>query len=275
MPTTRAQRKVIIKEDAKYALEELWSYDPEDAFYKIFKREAKHGRVDVIISLSKEDICQLSYRDDSNNVVHVSRTEAGKIKILQFYFKNLHDHGSYPDDILFCFTSISFEECKIFRKHHNNTLTSQGDNVSAPIPNNLLHSSQINKTSKSSLTKNQFIAPKLSSSIKPSASTSSSLIKDTSPLNPDGSQHLEFDSLDYAEPNPSISSLFDQMIGSSAISNGEETLSEDIECSSNSPASIFNDRMTSKVERNTGCKGALQISCIHSPYYSWGAFAPR
>ena len=34
---TRAERKVIIDEDAKHVLEELWNYEPDDVFYKVFK----------------------------------------------------------------------------------------------------------------------------------------------------------------------------------------------------------------------------------------------
>ena len=59
----------------------------------------------------------------------MSRAEAGKIRTLRFYFKNLHDQGSCPHDISFRFTSVSFEECETFRKHLNKTLASQGDDV--------------------------------------------------------------------------------------------------------------------------------------------------
>ena len=40
---TRAERKAIIDEDAKHVLEKLWGYEPDDVFYKIFKRESKTG----------------------------------------------------------------------------------------------------------------------------------------------------------------------------------------------------------------------------------------
>lgn len=108
----------------KHVLEELLSYGPEESFYKIFEREAKHERVDNILVLCTEDILQQSHRDDSNNVIHVSRSEAGKIIILRFYLKNLHTQGSYSDDISFRFTSISFEEHETFRKHCDKTLAS-------------------------------------------------------------------------------------------------------------------------------------------------------
>lgn len=91
----------MIKEDAKHALEELWGYDPEDSFYKIFKREAKNEGVYVILGLSKEDIYQLSCRDDSNKVVYTNRAEAGAIRTLWFCIKNSHNQGLYPDGISF------------------------------------------------------------------------------------------------------------------------------------------------------------------------------
>ena len=57
---TRAERKAIIDEDAKHVLEELLDYEPDDVFYKIFKRESKIGGVDDILALPKKDILELS-----------------------------------------------------------------------------------------------------------------------------------------------------------------------------------------------------------------------
>ena len=106
MSTARAQRKFIIKEDAKHVLEELWGYHPEDIFYKIFERETKCRGVYDILVLSAEDILHL---------FHASRDEADKISTLRFYLKNLLDQGWFPDDNSFRFTSVSFEEHETFR----------------------------------------------------------------------------------------------------------------------------------------------------------------
>ena len=51
---SRAQRKAIIKEDVKHVLEELWGYEPDGIFYKVFEREAKTRGVDDILALPKK-----------------------------------------------------------------------------------------------------------------------------------------------------------------------------------------------------------------------------
>ena len=113
-------------------------------FYKIFKREGKHGGFDVILGLSKEDILQLSYRDDSNTAIHVSHAEAGEIRTLPSHRKYLQDQGLIPDNNSFHFTSISYEKHNTFRIDYNDALASQGNNITTPIPRNLLSPSQIN-----------------------------------------------------------------------------------------------------------------------------------
>ena len=118
---TRAERKAIIDEDAKHVLEELWGYEPDDVFYKVFKRESKTGGVDDILALSKKDILELSCRDDSTSTaIHASKLDAGRIRMLLFYQNHLHEQGLHPDDGSFRFTSITFEDCKIFRTHPDN-----------------------------------------------------------------------------------------------------------------------------------------------------------
>ena len=67
IPLTRAESKAKIDEDVKYVLEALWEYEPEDAFYEVFKRETKTGGVEDILALSKKDILELSCRDDSTS----------------------------------------------------------------------------------------------------------------------------------------------------------------------------------------------------------------
>ena len=98
---TRAERKAIIDEDVKHVLEELWAYEPEDVFYKVFKRELKTGGVEDILALSKKDILDLSCRDDTTSTptpVHLSQADASKVRMLKFYQNYLHEQGLYPDD---------------------------------------------------------------------------------------------------------------------------------------------------------------------------------
>ena len=42
-PTAREQRQLSMKEDVKHLLEELGDAEPEEPFYKIFKRETSNG----------------------------------------------------------------------------------------------------------------------------------------------------------------------------------------------------------------------------------------
>ena len=113
----------MFKEDIDYVLEELWGYGPEEIFYKIFERETKIGGVDDIFHLTKEDILKLPCRDDAtSDAGHVTHSEAGEVRTLQSYRKYLDDQGLTPDITSFCFTSISYEECKNFRRNFNNTL---------------------------------------------------------------------------------------------------------------------------------------------------------
>ena len=114
-PLTRAERKAIIDEDAKHALEELWGYEPEDSFYKIFKRESKTAGVEDNLALSKKEILELSHRDDSTGQpIHSSQADASKIKMLLFFKNYLQEQGIFPDDGSFRCTSISLKDHQIF-----------------------------------------------------------------------------------------------------------------------------------------------------------------
>ena len=59
----KAERAQAIQEDIKHLLEEVWDYDPQDTFYKIFKREARKGAL-IIINLEKEDLEKIFWKDD-------------------------------------------------------------------------------------------------------------------------------------------------------------------------------------------------------------------
>ena len=60
-PTTRSnkyKRRLENKEHIKNLLEEVWDFDPDENFSKIFSREAKKGIQDVI-DMSKEELREL------------------------------------------------------------------------------------------------------------------------------------------------------------------------------------------------------------------------
>ena len=77
-----------------HGLEELWFYEPEDASYKVFKRESKTGGVEDILALSKKDILKLSYRDDSTSTdIHLSPVDASRVKMLLFCKNDRSDHS--------------------------------------------------------------------------------------------------------------------------------------------------------------------------------------
>ena len=60
--SNKAERAQATQEDAKHLLEEVWDYDPQDTFYKIFKREARKG-MNVIVNLEKKDLEELSWKE--------------------------------------------------------------------------------------------------------------------------------------------------------------------------------------------------------------------
>ena len=85
---TRAERKAMIEEDANCILEELWGYEPEDAFYKIFKRDTKVGGIKIVLGSSKKEILDFSCRDDATNTptpIHATHADAMNVKWLKLY----------------------------------------------------------------------------------------------------------------------------------------------------------------------------------------------
>ena len=109
-------------------------------FYKVFKQESKTGGVDDILALPKKDILELSCRDDSTSTaINASQLDASRVRMLLFLQNHLQDQGLYPDDGSFRFTSITFEECEIFRKHPDNkTRASQDDDIRSSVSRSFL-----------------------------------------------------------------------------------------------------------------------------------------
>ena len=113
-------------------------------FYKVFKRESKSRGVNDILALSKKDTLELSQRDDSTSTgIHLSQVDASKVRILLFYQNYPQEQGLFPNDGSFRCTSISFEDCEIFRKDPDNkTKASQDDDMRSPVPRSLLSPNQ-------------------------------------------------------------------------------------------------------------------------------------
>ena len=81
MPTI-AQNKAAIVEDTKNVLEDSQGAEEDNAPHEIFTREAnKRGMCDVL-ELSKDDLLTLSWRDDDDDAAHLSKVDAGRIRIL-------------------------------------------------------------------------------------------------------------------------------------------------------------------------------------------------
>ena len=80
------------------------------------------GGVENILALSKKDILELSYRDDSTSAaIHLSPVDASKVKMLLSCKNYAQEQGLFPDDGSFRCTSISLEDCEIFRKDPDHT----------------------------------------------------------------------------------------------------------------------------------------------------------
>ena len=63
--------------------------------------------------------------------------------MLLFLQNHLQDQGLYPDDGSFRFTSITFEDCEIFRTHPDNkTRASQDDDIRASVSRSFLTPNQ-------------------------------------------------------------------------------------------------------------------------------------
>lgn len=76
----KVERAQAIQEDIKHLLEEVWNYYPQDAFYKIFKREAKKG-INMIVNLEKDDLEKLSWKED-DKVGHLTKGEVGITRMI-------------------------------------------------------------------------------------------------------------------------------------------------------------------------------------------------
>ena len=92
MVMRRPQIKATIKEDIKNDLEELCGLKYEDIPHKIFAINSKNGTHEIL-SIPNDELCKLSHRVNSGDVVHLSPTCAGRIRFLLNCQKHLTDQG--------------------------------------------------------------------------------------------------------------------------------------------------------------------------------------
>ena len=86
-PVTRSnrdKRSAENQEDIKHILEEVWDFDPDETFYKIFSRESKKGAQSVI-DMSKEELKDLNLRENDDNLSEFMTSEACKVRSLNKY----------------------------------------------------------------------------------------------------------------------------------------------------------------------------------------------
>ena len=126
MVMTRPQMKASIKEQTKHVPEDSRGLELEEILCQIFSREGKNGTHDVL-STPNDELCKLSYRDESGDAAHLSPTDSGRIILLLHYQKCLVDQGLHPDDGSFRHVSITLHDFNAFRTHTGDLAMSNQD----------------------------------------------------------------------------------------------------------------------------------------------------
>ena len=80
--SSRENRRAENQEDIKHLLKEVWYFDLDETFCKIFSIEAKKGIQDVI-DMSKEDLREIKWREDDSYLAELMASEVGKVRILK------------------------------------------------------------------------------------------------------------------------------------------------------------------------------------------------
>ena len=96
-PTTREQRKIKVEEDAKHFLDEIWDFDPDESFCKMFIRENKKG-IWKILARTKDDLATITLGEDDDTVTKITPNEIGDIRMLVHYQAHLYSQGKFPED---------------------------------------------------------------------------------------------------------------------------------------------------------------------------------
>ena len=94
---TRSRRNAALKEDVKHLLEELWDAEEDETFYKIFTRGTKKG-THKFVNFSKDELKDLSYREDDGSVHRLRLDEVGDVRMLFHYLSHLKARGLLPEN---------------------------------------------------------------------------------------------------------------------------------------------------------------------------------
>ena len=66
--------------------------------------------VDEVLILSKEDLCDLSHKNDDGDVVHLKSIDAGRTRMLLHYKRHIVEQDFHRDNGSFRFTSITMND---------------------------------------------------------------------------------------------------------------------------------------------------------------------
>ena len=93
----RENRKAETQEDIKYLLEEVWNFDPEGTFYKIFSKQDRNGSQDAV-DLSKEELKDFTWRGNNVKISKLEPNEVGKFRGLKNCNAFREAKGDFPSD---------------------------------------------------------------------------------------------------------------------------------------------------------------------------------
>ena len=93
----REKRRVETKEDIRHLLEEIYDFDPEETFYKIFSKQAIKGIQDSM-NLSKEELKNHTWIEDNSDFSKLEPSKAGKVRSLKNCNAYQESNGDFPSD---------------------------------------------------------------------------------------------------------------------------------------------------------------------------------
>ena len=115
--TNKEKSKEALKEDIKHLLEEIWDTEEGEMFYNIFTRESAK-ETHKVLRCSKEEVQQLSCREDDGSVCYLKKHQSGDVRILVHYQSHLIAKKVFPEYIETPrFNSISRKEWRSFANH--------------------------------------------------------------------------------------------------------------------------------------------------------------
>ena len=93
--STRSQRKSALKEGVKHLLGELWDDEEEETSHEMFTRDTKKG-MHKFLNYSKEELKDLSYREDDESVSHLQMHKVGDARVLFRYLSHSKARDLFP-----------------------------------------------------------------------------------------------------------------------------------------------------------------------------------